>query len=106
MPEELQTVAPTEWKPLLICPNDSLRGEIRAAVSDTLPLMECSAGTQYPALKAVLSAVLKQERNICFLDVGTDEDAAIQILSELAEAAVPVIAVHTSNDSDLILRCL
>lgn len=101
MPEETQTA----WKPLLICPNDALRTDIRSTLGSWLPLAECG-GAKYPAVNAVLGAMLKQERNICFLDVGTDENAAIQILSELAETGVPVIAIHTGNDSDLILRCL
>lgn len=106
MLEDLQTAPQTEWKPLLICPGDELRGEVLSTVGEWLSLMECPGDHGYPPLKSVLGTIAKHGRNICFLDVGTNEDAAIGILTALAENSIPVIAVHISNDSDLILRSL
>ncbi|MDQ6706017.1 MAG: hypothetical protein M3Z85_08625, partial [Acidobacteriota bacterium] len=79
MLEEPQIATLTEWKPLLICPNATLRTEIHLTLGSWLPLTECSGAAEYPAMNAVRGAMLKQERNICFLDVGTDERTAIQI---------------------------
>jgi len=45
---------------------------------------------------------------VVFLDVASDPDQAVQLLSELAQSNsnIPVLAMLSGNDPDFILRCL
>jgi pilus assembly protein CpaE len=49
--------------------------------------------------------VARQGSDICFLDVASDPERALQLISEAAPA-IHVVAMNPGNDADLILRCL
>src|SRR5688500_20349343 len=44
--------------------------------------------------------------DLCLIDVGTDGEQALSLMRSLTEAGTSVVALHTTNDSDLILRSL
>jgi pilus assembly protein CpaE len=50
-------------------------------------------------------AASKGESNLCFLDVATNAEQAMLLVGEAA-ALMPVVAVSTRKDADVILRCL
>jgi pilus assembly protein CpaE len=54
-----------------------------------------------------LAAILAhQGSNLCFLDVVSQPDQALPLVSETAAAGVPVVVLNPQKDADLILRCL
>src|SRR6185369_10475961 len=61
--------------------------------------------SQYPQAGTVASLASRQNSNVCFLDVATNAERALQLISEMAPS-LPVVALNPGNDADLILRCL
>ena len=96
--------APPVWKPLVICPDLELERRMRGA------LLEAGApgaqvGAEYPNPGEIVAIASRQQTNICFLDVVSDQERALRLISE-ASAAMPVVALNPHKDADLILRCL
>ena len=92
------------WKPLVICPDGDLERRIRGALVEA-----GAAGTQvareYLHAGEIAAIAARQQTNICFLDVVSDQERALRLISE-ASAAMPVVALNPHKDADLILRCL
>jgi pilus assembly protein CpaE len=92
------------WKPLVICPDGDLERRIRGALVEA-----GAAGTQvareYLHSGEIAAIASRQQTNICFLDVVSDQEHALRLISE-ASASMPVVALNPHKDADLILRCL
>ncbi len=94
------------WKPLLICPNADLSQKLGAAwhgVEKAEPLVECPRYLEVPALRDLVGG---HAVTLCCLDVGSDADRGLALVKALRELGIPVVALHTANDPDLILSCL
>lgn len=98
---------PIRWKALLICPRRSLQFELKTVLKEAIDGVAVELD-EYPA-RGVLSEIVSAQRpNICFVDVGANLDRAGPVMAEAAglRPSLPVVAVHTGNDPDLILRCV
>jgi len=60
---------------------------------------------EYPRTGALAEAAKQGGSNICFVDVVTSLEHALPLIAEAA-SAMPVVALSTRKDADLILRCL
>ena len=60
---------------------------------------------EYPRPGTIGGLVAQQGYNICFLDVASNQEQALPLISE-AVPELPVVAMNPVNDADLILRCL
>lgn len=78
--------------------------QIRSTMNE-VGLAEVCAQAEYPRAGTLTGLAAHQGCNICFLDVATDPDHALPLISEAAPA-IPVVALNPTNDADLILRCL
>ncbi len=78
--------------------------QLRRAISE-LGLEAADPLPEYPRSGAIASLLDKQECNVCFLDVASNQEKALQLIAEAAPV-VPVVALNPQNDADLILRCL
>ncbi|MDQ6676331.1 MAG: P-loop NTPase [Acidobacteriota bacterium] len=87
---------------VLISPNSELRRAIRKAIDGRLELFECSAPDGYPDPETVLG----QAPDLCLIEVETDTERALALVRDLSDSGLPVVALYTTNDSDLILRAL
>ena len=68
--------------------------------------MDCGSWLEgYPQLAAVPGLAAQHQANLCFLDIATQHDPALALISETAPF-MPVVALNPKNDADLILRCL
>jgi pilus assembly protein CpaE len=83
----------------LVCLQTELRNVVLEGLAGRAQVVDCTDAARYPAL----SAILEHKPALCFVDVGSSEDA-LALVHELAGADVPVAALHLNNDSDLILR--
>ncbi len=92
------------WKPLLVCPDAELAGRLHAACAE-LGISSVTHLAQYPRIGALSSALAERSANLCLIDVSAHAEFALLLIGE-ASAAVPVVALNTRNDADLILRCL
>ncbi|HLK66606.1 MAG TPA: hypothetical protein VKU19_24395 [Bryobacteraceae bacterium] len=77
---------------------------VRTALGDQ-GLAEIFVVPEYPPPGAISGLVARQGADLCFLDVATDPERALQLISEAAPT-IPVVALNPGNDADLILRCL
>jgi pilus assembly protein CpaE len=96
------------WKHLIICPDRGLFHSLTAILSEVTPGSVVSDLKQYPARRTLAELLEKEEPNLCFLDVGSSWDAAIAIVNELntVNSSIPVVAISSGNDPDIILRSL
>ncbi len=92
------------WKPLVAAPHAAMARAIRAALSQ-LGIHEVQLLIEYPLPGAIAALLAQHGANICFLDVASNEDEALPLISE-AVPLVPVVAMNPVNNADLILRCL
>ena len=102
-PSGLQSV-PLRWKPLIASPHQAMARAMRAALAE-LGIEDFQPVDEYPRPGAIAGLVAQHGYNICFLDVASNQDEAMALLSE-AVPVVPVVAMNPVNDADLILRCL
>jgi Flp pilus assembly CpaE family ATPase len=93
----------SQWKLLIVCPHPAMSRQIRTAAGE-LGLEVCLL-SEYPRPGTLAGQVSQQECNICFLDVASQQEQALQLIAEAAPV-VPVVALNPQNDADLILRCL
>jgi pilus assembly protein CpaE len=104
MPQTGSQSAPLRWKALIISPHPAMAGAVRAALTE-LGIEDVQSLTEYPRPGAMAGLVAQQGGDICFLDVASNQEVALPLISE-AVAVVPVVAMNPVNDADLILRCL
>jgi len=90
------------WKPMVVCPD----AEISSKVCDALKEMglEFRHVREYPRA-GYMGGLVQPGFNICFVDVASNEEQALQLIAE-GSTDVPVVALNSRNDADLILRCL
>src|ERR1051325_3902870 len=92
------------WKPLLVCPNPSMALRVRTVLGEQGFEDVCSL-SEYPQAGTIAGLVARLGSDICFLDVASNPERALQLISENAHA-IRVVALNPGNDADLILRCL
>jgi pilus assembly protein CpaE len=94
------------WKPLLICPNADLSHRLSAtwrAMGEPEAIVESPRYVDCAALRDLTGG---HGVTLCFVDVGTDSELGLGLVHALRDLGIPVVALHASNDPDLILRCL
>jgi pilus assembly protein CpaE len=92
------------WKPLMVCLDADLAARLGAACAE-LGMGRVTHLAQYPRIGALAAALAGQQANLCLIDVAAHAEFALLLIGE-ASASVPVVALNTRNDADLILRCL
>jgi len=100
------SAAAIRWKPLLICPNADLSQKVSGAwhaLTNAEPLVESPRYLEVPALRELVGG---HAVTLCLLDVGSDAERGRALVHALRELGIPVMALHTANDPDLILSCL
>src|SRR5574340_831657 len=92
------------WRPLVICAASGLAQGLAGAMRE-LCLEEAARLSSYPSRAAAAQLVADKKCDLCLLDVATAPEIAIPLVAEMAEV-VPVVAMHTVHDPEIILRCL
>lgn len=60
----------------------------------------------YASRPMLFEALARHSPNLCFLDVGSEPATAIRYLADLSQKHIPVVALHTVKDANLIMNCL
>lgn len=97
-----------QWKILLICPDPELRAGLAPLLAEWLPFSPVLTLEEYPT-RAVLEDIFGgQGANLCFVDATSRPEWALALLSDLVLLApkLPVVALHASNEPELILKSL
>ncbi len=94
-------------KALIISPNSRMAGELEALLQSHLGGTPVSYVRTYPTPRDIAS-IIGAGSNLVFLDMVTEQDQAVQLMTEVVRTglSVQVIALLGGNDPDLILRCL
>ncbi|MGJ5815570.1 AAA family ATPase [Paludibaculum fermentans] len=97
-----------QWKILVICPNTKLSGELTPLLAEHVPFSPVIELKDYPTRALLGDALQEQGINLCFVDVETNREWALALLSDLSmlDAKLPIVALHAGNDSEFILRTL
>src|SRR4051812_5165669 len=96
------------WKHLIICPDRGLFLGLTQILAELTPGSAFTDLKAYPARRALADTVAAEKPNLCFLDVGTSWDSAVALINDLTvvEPTMPVVAISSGNDPDIILRSL
>lgn len=92
---------------LVICPDRKVLSDLSPLLSQYLPLVPVQDIGHYPEARQ-LDQLIAKRPTLCFLDVVTNVEQSLLVLSGLS-AGLPqakIVVVLGSNDPDLILRCL
>lgn len=92
------------WKPLLVCPHRDLSSRVRMAFTE-LGITDVTSLPEYPRAGSLCGLAGQAGCNICLLDVATNAQQGLLLVAE-ASPAIPVVALSTRKDADLILQCL
>jgi pilus assembly protein CpaE len=97
-----------KWKHLIICPDRTLFQSLTSVLSETTPGSPFIDLKNYPNRRALAEVIANQSPNLCFLDVGSNRESALSLLADLESinSGLLVVAIHTTNDPNLILRSL
>jgi len=96
------------WKHLIICPDRGLFLGLTQILAELTPGSAFTDLKSYPARRGLTEAVAAEKPNLCFLDVGTSWDSAVALINDLSAItpSIPVVAISSGNDPDIILRSL
>lgn len=94
------------WKPLLICPHAELSRKLSAVWHATAQPEAMVESPRYLDGQGLQDLISGHSITLCFVDVGTDRELALGLVRAVSETGIPVVALHTANDPDLILSCL
>ena len=93
---------------VVISPNMRMADELSPLLITHLPGVASTHVRNYPSPREVGGAMGGGELHICFLDVVSDPEQSLQLLSEMSRMGplVKVVALLAGNDPDAMLRCL
>src|SRR5947208_246702 len=96
------------WKHLIVCPDRRLFHGLTSVLAEVTPGSSFVDLKLSPPRRPLTEAVNKEQPNLCFLDVGSSWDWAVTLINDLnsINPAIPVVAIDTGNDPDVILRSL
>lgn len=96
------------WKTLVIAPHRKMIGELKPLLSQHMPTAQVTELGSYPPRSAMSELLSMHRPALCFLDMVSDEERAMNLISELlaAEPGLAIVALLPGNDPDFILRCL
>ncbi len=93
---------------VIISPRARITDEIAPLIEGQLTGVAISHVRSYPSPRELTGAVGGGTQYLVFLDVLSDRDQAVQLISEIVRisSTVQVVALLPANEPDLILRCL
>jgi pilus assembly protein CpaE len=96
------------WKALFICPNQKIIRELAPLLSKHLPTFSGYDLNAYPMRHQLTEVVTSEAPNLCLVEISEPDERGLTLIPELLriDAKLPIIAVLSSNNPELVLRCL
>jgi len=96
------------WKAVFVGPNTKIRRELTPLLVPHFAAFSGHDLDKYPTIGQLADAFRSQDLNLCFLDLISDRNAALGVIPDLLrlKPGLPIVAVMSANDPDLILQCL
>lgn len=93
---------------LVISPSRGIAADLMPLFSQHLPANKVAEVLRYPDRKNLSEILSQGPIDLCFLDAHSDNERAMQVMSDLASMApaVQIVALLASSDPDQILQCL
>jgi pilus assembly protein CpaE len=86
----------------LVSPHPELRAWAFAGVARSPEWQNCPSVDTYPDA----GSILQSDPQVVMVDAETDPERALELIHWLVESGIAVVALHTSNNPELILRAL
>jgi len=106
MPEQVPADRFAELKPVVVCPDANLFTGLAHVWNEFHTDSPMEHAQPYIDPRDAADLVSRNSANLCFLDVGTNWEEALGVLKALRSIPVPVVALSSTNQPDLILSCL
>ena len=96
------------WKALFVCPNTKIIRDLALLLSRHLPTFTGHEVLSYPTRHQVSDLLTTQSPNLCFLEVGDQQERALGVIPEFLrlDPKLPIVVVLDGNDPELVLKCL
>lgn len=96
------------WKTLVISPSKALFQEMAPLLNQHLSRSSVFEMHAYPDRKTVLELGGPQGPNLCFLDLGSDQDRALALIAELLtiQPAMKIVVLLGVKNPDIILKAM
>ena len=96
------------WKALFVGPNTKIRRELTPLLAPHFVALTGQDVEHYPTIGELAEVLRMHSPNLCFLDLISDNSAALAVIPDLLRLKpdLPIIAVMSGNNPDLILQCL
>ncbi|MGA2213412.1 MAG: AAA family ATPase, partial [Bryobacteraceae bacterium] len=96
------------WKALFICPNTKIVRELAPILGKLLPSFSGHELKAYPARHQSADLLASQLPNLCLIEISEPYEAGLAVIPELlrTDAKLPIVALLSVNDPELVLRCL
>ncbi len=96
------------WKALFICPNPKIVRELAPLLSKLLPTFSGHDLNVYPTRHQFAELVASEAPSLCLLEISEPTERGLSLIPEMlrTDAKLPIIAVLSNNDPELVLRCL
>lgn len=96
------------WKHLIICPDRAVFQGLTSILAELTPGSVLTDLKAYPTRRALSDVLGSAQPNLCFLDVGSSWESAVALMNEVNSISppIPVVAISSGNDPDIILRSL
>lgn len=93
---------------LVISPSRRIIADLMPLFSQNLPAAKVVEVTSFPDRRHLSDILTKGSTDLCFLDVHSDSDRAMQVIAELIGMApsILIVVLLAANDPDQILQCL
>jgi pilus assembly protein CpaE len=93
---------------LLISPAGNIVAELLPLLSHNMPGVQIHPLKEYPEADALADAMHRHRPRLCFLDVQTRKERALQVIRDLQliDSAIQIVVLLGPNDQEKILECL
>jgi len=96
------------WKALFICPNQKIIRDLAPLLRKHLPSFSGHDLNAYPMRHQLAEVLISETPNLCLLEISEPREPGLALIPDLLrmDAKLPIIVVLSSNDPELVLRCL
>jgi pilus assembly protein CpaE len=108
MPQPVTPKLSGAWKALFVCPNPKIVKELAPLLSKLLSTFSGHELNAYPTRHQVADLLASELPNLCLIQISEPCEAGLSVIPELlrTDAKLPIVAVLSSDDPELVLRCL
>jgi pilus assembly protein CpaE len=96
------------WKALFICPNPKIVRDLAPLLSKLLPTFSGHDLNTYPTRHQFAEVLASEGPNLCLIEISDPYERGLSLIADMlrTDAKLPIIVLLSSNDPELVLRCL